>query len=174
METKEIRTIAMTIVMNTNSASEIKAQYAVLAEQYDKATARLIVDKARELRKKDCAKLDERRDNLKEVIDRKALQWAFDGLLKEKDWKALAGRALCKCSDVVELVARWYPHTIQGVPAQKKTADDGSKFWTVKSKCNPQSVLKACLKQIAKSAKGAKGGTTIHAEGEIVHAKQSK
>ena len=174
MENKEIRTIAMTIVMNTKSNAEIKAQYAVLSEQYDKATARLIVDKARELRKKDIERLTERRDNLVEVIDRKALEWAFNGLLKEKDWKALAGRALCKCSDVVELVARWYPHTIAGVPACKKTAEDGSKYWTVKSKYNPQSVLKACLKQIAKSAKGAKGGSTLHAEGEIVPVKVTK
>lgn len=182
----EIRTIAATIVANAKSASEIKAQYAVLAEQYDKATARLIVDKARELRKKEVAKLDDRKNNILATVDRKALEWAFAGLLKEKDYKALAYRAMSKCSDVVEFVARWYPHTIQGVPAHKTTVVDGEgnpvldangneqKQWTVKSKYNPQSVLKACLKQLAKSAKGAKGGTTLHAEGEIVPAKQSK
>ena len=180
METKEIRTIAMTIVMNTKSANEIKEQYKVLAEQYGKETARLIVDKARELRKKDIAKLDERKVNLVEIIDRKGLEWAFAGLLKEKDYKALAGRALCKCPDVVELVARWYPHTIEGAPAYRKAVVDGEgnpvldaegnvqKVWAIKPKNNPQAVLKACLRQIAKSAKGAKGGTITHEEGEAV------
>lgn len=181
MEAKEIRTIAMTIVMNTKSANEIKAQYEVLSAQYGKETARLIVDKARELRKKDQAKLDSRKNNLLEVIDRKGLEWAFNGLLKEKDWKALAGRALCKCTDVVELVTRWYPHTILvvdengktfGVPAKKAVNEEtNTKYWTVKEKSNPQTTLKACLRQIAKSAKSAKGGTTVHTEGEVVPAK---
>lgn len=189
METKEIRSIAMTIVMNTKSANEIKAQYEVLSAQYGKETARLIVDKARELRKKDQAKLDERRNNLLEVIDAKGLEWAMAGLLKEKDWKALAGRAMCKCSTAVELVTRWYPHTIlvsdengntYGVPAKKVAVLDSegnevlnadgttAKQWTIKGKSNPQSTLKACLRQIAKSAKSAKGGTTVHTEGEVV------
>lgn len=178
METKEIRTIAMTIVMNTNSANEIKAQYEVLKEKHGAEIARLIVDKARELRKKDVAKIDARKNNLVEVIDAKGLEWAFAGLLKEKDWKALAGRALCKCGTAVELVTRWYPHTIRvtdadgntvGVPAKKVLSEDGNtKYWTVKGKSNPQSTLKACLRQIAKSAKTAKGGTTVHTEGELV------
>lgn len=182
MEAKEIRTIAMTIVMNTKSANEIKAQYEVLSAKYGKELARLIVDKARELRKKDQAKLDERKNNLLEVIDRKGLEWALNGLLKEKDWKALAGRALCKCTDAVELVTRWYPHTIRvtdadgntyGVPAKKAVSEDGNtKYWTVKEKSNPQTTLKACLRQIAKSAKSAKGGTTVHTEGEVIPAKE--
>lgn len=181
MEAKEIRTIAMTIVMNTKSANEIKAQYEVLSAQYGKELARLIVDKARELRKKDQAKLDARKNNLLEVIDAKGLEWALAGLLKEKDWKALAGRAMCKCSTAVELVTRWYPHTIlvsdengntYGVPAKKVVSEDGNtKYWTVKDKSNPQSTLKACLRQIAKSAKSAKGGTKVHTEGELVPAK---
>ena len=186
MENKEIRTIAATIVANTNSANEIKASYSALAEKYGKADARLIVDKARELRKKDLERIDDRKDNILVTIDRKGLEWAFAGLLKEKDYKALAGRALCKCSDVVELVARWYPHTIQGQPAYKKTVVDGDgnpvldengnevKQWTIKSKNNPQAVLKACLKQIAKCAKGAKFGTTVHADGETVTKKVAK
>lgn len=175
METKEIRTLSANLAINAKSASEIKGMYKVLAEQYGKAVAREIVDKAREYRAKDQAKLADRRDNVLQTIDRKALEWNFAGLLKDKDYKHIAGRAACKCPDVVELVARWYPDTIEGVPACKKTAEDGvTKYWTKKEKNNPQAVLKACLKQIAKSAKGAKGGTTIHAEGEIVVSKKSK
>lgn len=182
MEAKEIRTVAMTIVMNTKSANEIKAQYEVLSAKYGKELARLIVDKARELRKKDQAKLEERKVNLVEIIDRKGLEWAFAGLLKEKDWKALAGRALCKCTDAVELVTRWYPHTIRvtdaegntyGVPAKKVLNEEtNTKYWTVKEKSNPQTTLKACLRQIAKSAKSAKGGTIVHTEGELVPVKE--
>ena len=174
MKANEIKAAAVELMNNTASAKEIRNNYKALAEKYGKDDARAIVDKARELRAKDLDKLADRRENALATIDRKALEWNFEGLKKDRDYKALAGRAACKCPDVVELVAKWYPHTINGQPAAKVTMEDGSQVWTVKTKCNPQAVLKACLKQIAKAAKGAKAGTVKHEEGEIAKAAKAE
>lgn len=174
MKTNEIKTLAVELMNNTNSAREIRNQYNALAEKYGKDAARAIVDKARELRTKDLDKLTDRRENCLQTIDKKALEWNFDGLKKDKDFKALAGRAACKCPDVLDLVAKWYPDTINGHPAQKHTNEDGSQVWQVKEKFNPQAVLKACLKQIAKAAKGAKSGTRVHQAGEIAKAAKTE
>lgn len=174
MKANEIKAAAVELMNNTSSAKEIRNQYKVLAEKYGKEAARAIVDNARELRAKDQDKLTDRRDVCLLTIDKKALEWNFDGLKKDKDFKALAGRAACKCPDVLELVAKWYPDTINGWPACKVTGKDGSRTWQVKEKYNPQAVLKACLKQIAKAAKGAKAGTTTHTIGEPCPVKVKK
>lgn len=171
MKANEIKTIAMNIYSTTTSAKEIKNQYKVLAEQYGTETARAIVDKAREIRAGQVEKVTNLRDSVIGTIDAKSLEWEFEGLKKDREYKALAGRAACKCSDVVELVAKWYPHTIDGIPARKVTHDDGTKTWEKKDKINASATLKACLRQIAKMAKGAKAGTTKHEEGEIVASK---
>lgn len=168
MNANEIKAAAMNLYNSTNSAKEIKENYKVLAERYGKADAAKIVDKAREIRAAQVEKVAELKADIRTTIDTKALAWEFEGLKKDKQWKALAGRACCKCADVAELVAKWYPHTIDGVPARKVQHEDGSRTWEKKDKINASATLKACLNQIAKMAKGAKAGTTTHKEGEII------
>ena len=168
MKKNEIKAAAMNLYATTASAKEIKSSYAALADKYGKDAARAIVDEARAIRAKQVEQIADLRQEVIATIDKNALTWEFEGLKKDKQYKALAGRAACKCADVIELVARWYPHTIEGVPAMRKLNHDGVRVWVKKSKINASSTLKACLRQIAKCAKGAKFGTTLHTDGEIV------
>lgn len=167
MKTKEINAKALEIVNKTNSAKEIKGYYAQMKEAYGTEAAKAIIDRAREIRAGYVAKVTEERETAISVIDEKALSWEFEGLKKDKAYKVLANRAACKCANVAELVAKWYPHTIDGVPAMKKANEDGTKVWVKKAKINPSATLKACLRQMAKFAKGVKSGTTKHEEGEL-------
>lgn len=172
MERKEILALANKVCEGAKSMKDINAKYNDLKAAYGIEEAKAIVDNAKRLRRKDLEKIDAQRDKVVESINgARVLKAVFADLCKDKTYKKLCWIATCKCTDVGELVAKWYPHTIDGQPARKVATDEeGVKVWTVKevSRSNAASILVACVKNIAKDRKNQKSGTTEHTDGEIV------
>lgn len=171
MNKKEILALANKVCEGAASMREINAKYNDLKAEYGQELARAIIDGAKTLRRKDLEKVDNQRDTVVNSIDgQRVLKAVFADLCKDRAYKKLCWIATCKCTDVGELVAKWYPHTIDGQPAKKVKVDEaGTKVWTVKdvTRTNAASILVACIKNVAKACKKQKSGTVNHEEGEV-------
>ena len=171
MEKKEILALANKVCEGAKSMNDINAKYNDLKATYGIEVAKEVVDKAKALRKKDLAKIDAQRDAVVGSIDgERVLKAVFADLCKDRAYKRLCWEATKKCTDVKDLVANWYPHTIGREPARKVATEvEGQKKWTARevTKTNAAGILIACIKNVAKSRKGQKSGTHSHEEGEI-------
>lgn len=163
--------IAKTIANKCASINAINAEYSALKNEYDLNDLRTIIDLAKDLKRKQYEEADSHRDALIGSINgERVLRAVFADLQKDKEWKWLANKAICKAGSVSELIRKWYPDTINGEPARKLWVDDAHtmRIWTVKeiTRSNAASILVACIKNITKAYKHQKQGTTVHTEGE--------
>lgn len=173
MKAIEMKAIATPIAKESNSMKEVSNHYSVLKEKYGQEDAKAIVNLAKEIKRKEFEVVDVHKKSLVESIDgERVLRAVFADLKKDKDWKWLAGKAECKAGGVMELVAKWYPDTIEGMPARKVWVDESKtvRIWTEKpiTKSNAAQILITCIRAIAKAAKHQKSGTVEHVEGEQV------
>lgn len=148
---------------------DINAKYNDLKANYGQEVAKSVIDSAKQMRRNDLAKVDAQRDVVVDSINgSRVLRAVFADLCKDREYKKLCWEATCKCKDVDELVAKWYPHTINGQPARKVSTEDGGKVWMVKdvTRTNAASILVACIRNVAKARKHQKSGTEMHEEGE--------
>lgn len=173
MKAIEMRAMAKFVAKESNSMKEISNHYSALKEQYGQEEAKEIVNRAKEMKRKEFEVVDVHKKSLVESIDgERVLRAVFNDLKKDKDWKWLAGKAECKAGGVMELVAKWYPDTIEGMPARKVWVDEAKtvRIWSEKpiTKSNAAQILITCIRAIAKAAKHQKSGTVEHVEGEQV------
>jgi hypothetical protein len=170
---KELIQIARTIADQNQSLTAIAKAYAGLLEKnYSQADARAIVDRAKEFKKADFARIDEKKAALVESINGElVLKAVFKEIQKDRRYKSLADKAYCKAGSVSELVSAWYPDTIDGEPARRVWNEGKTvRTWELKpvTKGNAASILITCIRNVAKAAKHQKSGTTKHEAGEVI------
>lgn len=169
MKKNEILALANKVCEGATSMKDINAKYNEVKANYGQEVAKAVIDAAKAMRKSDLEKVDTQRDAVVGSINgSRVLKAVFADLCKDKEYKKLCWVATCKCTNVDELVANWYPHTINGQPARKVSTEDGGKVWMIKkvTRSNAASVLVACIKNVAKACKHQKSGTEKHEEGE--------
>ena len=173
MKKSDIRSSAKDIAARSNTISEISKVYTDLRENgLSPETAKAIINEAKDIKRAEYAKLDEKKAGLVESITGElVLKAVFREIQKDSRYRLLANRAFCKAGSVSELVSAWYPDTIDGEPArrvwnEKKTV----RTWELKlvTRGNAASILIACIKNVAKAAKHQKSGTTKHTLGEVI------
>lgn len=164
--------VAKAISAQCASLSEISKKYGELRENLSADSAKELINLAKEFKRAELAKVDEKKAVLIESINgERVLKAVFKEIQKDKEWKELANRAYCKAGSVGELVANWYPDTIDGEPARKVWNEDKTvRSWDIKpiTRGNAASILIACIRNVAKGAKRQTTGTTNHKAGEII------
>lgn len=169
MKKSEMKALAGVIAADAKSIKSINNEYAAVKLQHGTEVAKEVIDLAKEMYRKAMESINGQRDEVVASINgERVLRAVFADLCKDKEYKKLCWEATCRCANVSELVANWYPHTINGVPARKVATEDGGKVWMVKeiTRSNAASVLVACIKNVAKARKHQKSGTEVHEEGE--------
>lgn len=164
--------VAKTIAAQCVSLSEISKKYGELRQTISADLAKEIINLAKDFKRAEFSKVDEKKAVLIESINgERILRAVFKDIQKDKEWKDLANRAYCKAGSVSELVANWYPDTIDGEPARKVWNEDKTvRTWELKpiTRGNAASILIACIRNVAKGAKRQTMGTTAHKAGEVI------
>jgi hypothetical protein len=172
MKKSEKIQVAKEIARVEVSLTAIGARYKELREGVGVDLAKEIINLAKDYKRAEFAKVDSLKNDAVEFISgERVLVAVFKDLQKDKAYKALAYKAICKAGTVGELVSAWYPDTINGEPARKVwNADKTQQTWELKAitRSNAAGILVSCIRNLAKAAKHQKSGTTNHKEGEVV------
>lgn len=172
MKKSEKIQVAKEIAMAEVSLTAIGARYKELRDGTNAELAREIINLAKDYKRAELAKVDTLKNDVVESINgERVLKAVFKDLQKDKAYKALAYKAICKAGTVGELVSSWYPDTINGEPARKVwNADKTQQTWELKAitRSNAAGILVSCIRNLARAAKHQKSGTTNHKEGEVV------
>lgn len=170
--------VAKVIAAQCTSLSEISKRYSELRETISADVAKEIINFAKDYKRADFAKVDEKKAVLIESITgERVLRAVFKEIQKDRAYKDLANRAYCKAGSVSELVSRWYPDTIDGEPARRVWNEDKTaRTWELKpiTRANAASILIACIRNVAKGAKRQTTGTTAHKAGEVIETAEAQ
>lgn len=173
MKKTDIYNSAKEIAARANTISEIAKVYTSLRENgLSSETAKAIINEAKDIKRAEYAKLDEKKAGLVESINGElVLKAVFKEIQKDSRYRLLANKAFCKAGSVSELVSAWYPDTIDGEPARRVWNEEKTvRTWELKpvTRGNAATILIVCIRNVAKAAKHQKSGTTKHTLGEII------